>query len=105
MSAEAASRPLPPSAVKFTRTAAAWTALIVGLLILVILVIFIAQNTGATTIHFLGWQWDTPVAVAILVSAICGAGVAVLTGAARILQLRLAARKNLRAASGPARRR
>ncbi|MGE5697912.1 MAG: LapA family protein [Candidatus Sericytochromatia bacterium] len=88
--------PQPKSAVKFTRTAAAWWSLIFGLLILVLLLIFIGQNTDSTTVHFLGWHWNTPVAVAILVSAVCGAGIAVLTGAARMFQLRRAAKKNLR---------
>jgi uncharacterized integral membrane protein len=87
----------PESAVKFTKTAAAWWSLIVGLLILVLLLIFIGQNTDSTTIHFLGWNWNTPVAIAILVSAVCGAGITVLTGAARMFQLRRAAKKNLRA--------
>jgi uncharacterized integral membrane protein len=85
----------PKSAVQFTKMAAAWWALIVGLLVLVILLVFIGQNTGSTTIHFLGWDWSTPVAVAILVSAVCGSGITVLIGLARMVQLRRAARKNL----------
>lgn len=35
----------PP--VKFTRAAAVWSALIVGFLILILLLIFIAQNTAS----------------------------------------------------------
>jgi uncharacterized integral membrane protein len=85
----------PESAVTFTKTAAAWWALIFGLLVLVFLLIFIGQNTDLTTIHFLGWDWKTPVAVAILVSAMCGSGITVLIGIARMVQLRRAARKNL----------
>ena len=95
-SAEEASRPLPPSAVRFTRTAAAWWALIVGMLILVLLLVFIAQNIDSTRIRFLGWEWNTPVGIAFLVAAVCGARITVLTGAARMFQLRRAAKKNLR---------
>ena len=63
---------LPESAVKFTRTAALWSALIVGFLILILLLVFIMQNTDSTTVNFLAWQWNLPVGVAILLSAVCG---------------------------------
>ena len=56
----------PESAVKFTRAAALWSALIVGFLILILLLVFIMQNTDSTTIHFFGWEWNLPVGVAIL---------------------------------------
>lgn len=87
--------PPPKSAVKFTRTAATWWALIVGLLILVILLVFIAQNTEHVSLQFLGWEWSVPLAVTILVAAVSGAVIMVLTGAARMFQLRRAAKKNL----------
>jgi uncharacterized integral membrane protein len=88
----------PEDAVKFTRAAALWSALIVGFLILIILLIFIAQNTESGTFHFLGWNWSLPLGVALLLAAVCGGLLAVLVGAARIVQLRIAARKNLKAA-------
>jgi uncharacterized integral membrane protein len=94
--AEEASRPLPTSAVRFTRTAAAWWALIVGSLVLILLLIFIAQNLDSTPIHFFGWNWNAPVGIAFLVAAICGSLITVATGAARMVQLRRAAKKNLR---------
>ncbi|KDE99603.1 membrane protein [Mycolicibacterium aromaticivorans JS19b1 = JCM 16368] len=84
--------------VKFTRAAALWSSLIFGLLILTILLIFIAQNTASTSFAFLGWHWSLPLGVAILMAAVAGALVTVLAGAARIFQLRRAAKKNLRAA-------
>ena len=62
----------PESAVKFTRAAALWSSLIVGLLILIVLLVFILQNTDSTTIHFFGWEWNLPVGVAILFAAVCG---------------------------------
>ncbi len=95
-SAEEVARPLPSSAVQFTRTAAAWWALIVGSLVLILLLVFITQNLDSTTIHFLGWHWNAPVGVAFLVAAICGSLITVATGAARMVQLRRAAKKNLR---------
>jgi uncharacterized integral membrane protein len=92
-------RRFPPSAVTFTRTAAAWWALVVGALTLIVLLVFIAQNLDSTTIHFLGWAWETPTGIALLVSAICGALITVMTGGLRMLQLRKAAKKNYRAAT------
>ncbi|MBV9639830.1 MAG: DUF1049 domain-containing protein [Mycobacteriaceae bacterium] len=109
-SAEPAASATPPpvpaaphkSAVRFTRTAAAWWALAVGLLILIILLIFIAQNTDSITIHFLGWRWSSPLGVAFLLSAVSGALIIVLAGTARMVQLHLAAKKNLQFARRPA---
>ena len=87
---------LPESVVPFTRTAAAWWALIVGSLALIVLLIFITQNLGETTIHFLGWQWNAPVGIAFLVAAISGSLITVMTGTARMMQLRRAAKKHMR---------
>jgi uncharacterized integral membrane protein len=86
----------PESAVKFTRAAALWSALIAGFVILILLLVFILQNTGSTTIHLFVWEWDLPVGVAILLAAVCGGLLTVAAGSARIVQLRRAAKKNLR---------
>jgi uncharacterized integral membrane protein len=87
----------PQSAVKFTRAAALWTALITGFVILIVLLVFIMQNTASTTIHFLAWEWNLPVGVAILLAAVCGGLLTVAVGTARIVQLRRAAKRNLKA--------
>ena len=87
----------PESAVKFTRAAALWSSLIVGFLILILLLVFIMQNTDSTTIHFFGWHWNLPVGVAILFAAVCGGLLTVAAGTARIFQLRRAAKKNFKA--------
>ncbi len=80
----------------FTRLAAAWWALVVGLVILIVLLIFVAQNTESITVHFLMFHWSLPVGVGYLLSAVAGATTTVLIGAARMIQLRRAAKKNLR---------
>ncbi len=87
----------PESAVKFTRAAALWAALITGFVILIVLLVFIMQNTESTTIHFFVWEWNLPVGVAILLAAVCGGLLTVAVGTARIVQLRRAAKKNLKA--------
>ena len=84
----------PKSALGFTRIAAFWWALTAGVIFLLILLIFIAQNTNSVAMHFLGWDWSLPIGVAFLLSAVCGAVITVLAGAARIVQLRRAAKKN-----------
>lgn len=91
----------PPSVKKvhFTRAAALWSAVIAGFLILILLLIFIAQNTESTEFAFLGWNWFMPRGVAILFAAVCGGLIAALAGTARIFQLRRAAKKNYKAAT------
>jgi uncharacterized integral membrane protein len=90
--------PPPEDAVKFTRAAALWSSLIVGLLVLVVLLVFITQNTEPADMTFLSWHWSMPLGVQILLAAILGSMLTVLVGAARIVQLRRAARKNYKAA-------
>lgn len=87
----------PENAVKFTKAAALWSALIPGFLILIVLLIFVAQNTESAQFAFLGWQWSLPLGVAILAAAVCGGLLTVTAGTARIIQLRRAAKRNLKA--------
>ncbi|MCV7050301.1 DUF1049 domain-containing protein [Mycobacterium heidelbergense] len=93
-------RPAEPP-VKFTRAAALWTSLIMGFLILILLLIFIAQNTATTPFTFFGWHWSLPLGVAILLAAVGGGLLTVAVGTARIVQLRRAAKKH-HAATRPA---
>jgi uncharacterized integral membrane protein len=87
----------PESAVKFTRTAALWTALVVGFLVLILLLVFIIQNGNQVPIHLFSWQWNVQLGVAILLAAVAGGLLAFGVAGIRLLQLRLAARKNLKA--------
>ncbi|MDR3662515.1 MAG: lipopolysaccharide assembly protein LapA domain-containing protein [Mycobacterium sp.] len=87
----------PESAVRFTRTAALWTALILGFLILILLLVFILQNGDDVTLRLFSWQWSVQKGVAILLSAVAGGLLTFAVASIRILQLRLAARKNLKA--------
>ncbi|WP_061557555.1 LapA family protein [Mycobacterium simiae] len=92
-------KPADP-AIGFTRAGALWTALIAGFLILILLLIFITQNTTSTPFQFLGWHWSLPLGVAILLAAVVGGLITVAVGTARILQLRRAAKKQRTAARG-----
>lgn len=88
---------LPPADVTapFTRTAALWSALIVGFLVLIVLLTFVAQNTEPVELTFLSWHWSLPLGVGILLAAVGGGLVTVLAGTARIFQLRRAVKKTL----------
>ncbi len=87
--------PAAEPGVKYTRTAGLWTALAGGFLVLIVLLIFIAQNTAPTPFAFLGWHWSLPLGVAILLAAVSGGLITVLVGTARMYQLRRAAKRNL----------
>lgn len=91
--------PAPATAeVGFTRAGALWSSLILGFLVLIVLLIFITQNTETTSFTFLHWHWSLPLGVAILLAAIGGGLLTGLVSAARMFQLRRAAKKNLQIA-------
>ncbi|MGV0835765.1 LapA family protein [Mycolicibacterium thermoresistibile] len=91
-----ADRAAAGSGVTRTRAAAMWSALAGGFLVLIVLLIFIAQNTESAEFRFLGWHWSLPLGVAILGAAVCGGLLTVAVGTARMYQLRRAAKKNAR---------
>jgi uncharacterized integral membrane protein len=86
-------------AIKFTRAGALWAALIAGFLILIVLLIFITQNTASASFQFFVWHWSLPLGVAILLAAVGGGLLTVAVGTARIYQLRRMAKKHHAAAS------
>ncbi|HTM86102.1 MAG TPA: lipopolysaccharide assembly protein LapA domain-containing protein [Mycobacterium sp.] len=89
--------PAPQQPDKITRASALWVALIGGFLVLIVLLIFIAQNTYPVPLTFLGWHWDMASGVAILVAAVAGGLITALTGTVRIYQLRRQAKSTLTA--------
>jgi len=96
------SAPPPPAAAPVRRRrlrtsiGSARTALIVGVLALIVLVIFIIQNADAVKISFLGAQVRLSLAVALLIAAIAGALLMAAAGTARITQLRMVMRRDRR---------
>jgi uncharacterized integral membrane protein len=85
--------PVPEQHVTHTRSSAAWAGLLLGGLVLVLLLVFILQNGGSSTFHFLGFDFTLPRGVALLLAAVCGAAITALVGGIRIFQLRRAYRK------------
>jgi uncharacterized integral membrane protein len=74
-----------------TRLSGAWTAVVVGLLALVAILVFILQNQQSVQVSFIFFSGHLPLAVALLFAMILGALIVVAFGAARILQLRMVA--------------
>jgi uncharacterized integral membrane protein len=85
-------------APKPTLAGRTWTGLTIAVIVLILLIIFIAENTEKAHIKFLGLTANFPLGLALLVAAIAGALIMVLVGTTRILQLRLEARRNNRRA-------
>lgn len=95
-----------PKKLRPTRISGTWIAVLTAIVVLIFLLIFILQNGGNATIHFLWGEFNLPLGVALLFGAIGGALLVAVVGAARILQLRRQAKKltGRPATSSPARR-
>jgi uncharacterized integral membrane protein len=85
-------RPTTPAGgtdpLRGSRTSTTWVAVSLLVVLMLLLVIFIAQNTQNVEVSFFGWSGEPPLAVALLVAATVGMGIAATAGALRILQLR-----------------
>ncbi|MFZ2529435.1 MAG: lipopolysaccharide assembly protein LapA domain-containing protein [Rhodococcus sp. (in: high G+C Gram-positive bacteria)] len=90
--------------VRRTRTGALWTALVSGILILLLLLVFVLQNLDSITLELFGWDFSLPLGVALLFAAIAGAAIVGIAGGLRILQLRHAANRQRTLSTGPATR-
>ncbi len=78
------------------RPKAAWTGVTIGVLVAILLIIFIAQNTRKVQVSFLWWDGNVSLAVALLVAAVSGAAIVLLVGTIRVTQLRRAERRQRR---------
>jgi uncharacterized integral membrane protein len=70
---------------------------VAAIVLLILLLIFILQNTASVKINFLGAHGHLPFGVALLAAAVAGGLIVLIVGAARIAQLRLRARRAERA--------
>jgi uncharacterized integral membrane protein len=82
-----------------TRTSAAFKGLIAGAVVLLLLLIFILENTERVKISYFGADGHLSLGVALLLAAVAGALITALVGAARIAQLRAHAKRRRRQAS------
>lgn len=80
--------------VRTTRSSAWWVGLIIAAVLLVLLLIFIAQNSPHVTVHFFSAHGQVSLAVALLLAAVAGVLLIAIPGTARIMQLRRALKQN-----------
>jgi lipopolysaccharide assembly protein A len=83
----------PYSGERRTRLSGAWTALTIGIVTLLVILVFILQNLQGVDVYFLVFHGHLPLAVALLFAVILGAIIVLAFGGGRILQLRLVARR------------
>ncbi|MGZ4598984.1 MAG: lipopolysaccharide assembly protein LapA domain-containing protein [Oryzihumus sp.] len=67
-----------------------------ALVLLIMLIAFMLQNTTEVEVHFLGLSGTIPLGMALLIAAVGGGVVVAIAGVARITQLRLNARRTRR---------
>ncbi len=82
-----------PEGIPKTRTARAHTALIAGAIVLILLLVFILENTESVKVSYFGAGFHLPLGVALLLAAIGGALLVGIVGTARIVQLRRTVRR------------
>jgi uncharacterized integral membrane protein len=83
----------PATEIPRTKTAVAYNSLIAGAIVLILLLVFILENTESVKISYFGVGFHLPLGVALLLAAIGGALIVGIVGTARIVQLRRHARR------------
>ncbi|GHC99426.1 LapA family protein [Zhihengliuella salsuginis] len=81
-----------------TRSGAIWTTTIFSLLVLILLIIFIAQNQDTTTLRYFAWEGTVNVGLTVLAAAVAGGIIVALAGAGRIIALKAQKRRQRKAA-------
>ena len=93
--------PATPATPARTRVSAAWLGACVGALVLVVLVVFMLQNTTPVEVAFLGMAGTAPLALVLLIAGLGVGAIALVIGSLRIGQLRRRIRAD-RTAARPA---
>lgn len=89
----------PPEESKLpaTKLGRIWTASVLGLIVLVLLIIFIAQNQDQVTLRYFTYEGQVNLGLALFIAAVAGGLLIAAVGAARVIQLRATARKGRKA--------
>jgi lipopolysaccharide assembly protein A len=88
---------LPQHEIKRTRIGGVWFAAVSFAVVLLLLLIFILENGHRVDVAFFGAHGHLPLGVALLLAAVLGVLMVVIPGTARIIQLRITARRHRRA--------
>ncbi len=83
-----------------SRTSGFWGAVLALAVLLLLLAVFILQNTQDVEVALFGWDGHAPLAATLLIAAVAGALVVASAGALRILQLRRRVKRGRRAKRG-----
>lgn len=76
------------SSVVRTRTGAAWVGITVVVAVLVLLIVFMLQNTAPVEVAFFGLRGTAPLSATLLIAGVGFAVVTLIVGSLRIGQLR-----------------
>lgn len=79
-----------------SRTSGLWAGLLSMAVVLVLLIVFIAQNTQEVEVTFLGWSGRTSLALALLIAAVAGLFLAAVSASLRMWQVRRRVRRSTR---------
>jgi uncharacterized integral membrane protein len=74
--------------LRSSRTSTAWIAVVGSMVLIVLLVVFIVQNTTSVPLEFLWIDATVSLSVALLIATAVGMAIAALVGSLRIIQLR-----------------
>jgi uncharacterized integral membrane protein len=78
----------PPPQIARSRPKRAWIGLGAASAVLLLLIIFIAQNTARADVSFLGLSGSLPLAAALLAAALAGAVLTAVVGLTRLRRAR-----------------
>lgn len=78
----------PPDPLRGSRTSGLWLGVVALGVVLILLIVFIAQNTQDVTVSYFGFEGRTPLAVALLAAATAGLVLAAIAATLRMWQVR-----------------
>ncbi|QCB98957.1 DUF1049 domain-containing protein [Arthrobacter sp. PAMC25564] len=82
-----------PARHEVTRAGMIWVAVASALVVLILLIAFILQNQDSVSVKFFGLDGAVSLGMALFIAAVGGGVLVAIAGAARIIQLRLAAHR------------
>lgn len=92
--AATARKPGRDDPLRGSRTGAMWAAVAALALLLIMLTVFIVQNTDEARVSFFGWEGTAPMAAVLLIAATSGMLLVLIAGTLRIWQLRRRVRRS-----------
>ena len=90
---EPAQAPQPYEKIRRTKFSGLWVGVTVAAIVLLVLLVFIIENSQTVDVGFFGAHWHLSLGVAMLLAAIGGILLVAIPGYGRIIQLRRGLRK------------